>query len=603
VAAALPQLLTSLFVTPGDLNRTASPSHGFQTRGSCDGRAGSGAAPSTCQGASDPISSWSVQAGAFSPASLSSASLQPVSRSCAAGCLGSRTPSQCAFGSSRSDGPTLTGGGFNDTRRLFSSGGAPENQAATENRARHAREAVDGDQESDTARHAAEPAEVEYLADHDGSGADTTSDEAADGDEDLLTAEEEEEMERMRKEEFDGMTEEEILQGLVQDVESVMERANEDWSNGKKDEAMWLVQEAAKGLEQSIGMSNFLSWRLWDQLIAMYLEQSEGTQALALANKVMEGLEKSEESEDAAAVALFMLRRGNANFMLDNMLQCQRDMSEAVEVFRKMFGDDFPAIGEGLFYIHLANLKTHVQQGGGPDRVLDLGKDLHRALKHMLRDETDRGADLRLCAMFAHDEVIAAGLKEGDAETIKALHKQQCSLLRTGGMTEKLLEQSYEAATHLYILSDLEAAQSAAEESLGLALRMLNPNHQDVDLRKLRLGAILLDRGDVSKAAPLVEQSALRLQGEGLQGGASQESWATGEAQFTLSLLRLMQLMPYQISEREELLDAMDSAYKFISEEFIDNNPFSEKLWQILESHRTSPSAISSPDLAPSQEA
>lgn len=30
-------------------------------------------------------------------------------------------------------------------------------------------------------------------------------------------------MERMRKEEFDGMTEEEILQGLVQDVESVME--------------------------------------------------------------------------------------------------------------------------------------------------------------------------------------------------------------------------------------------------------------------------------------------------------------------------------------------------------------------------------------------
>lgn len=58
-----------------------------------------------------------------------------------------------------------------------------------------------------------------------------------------------------------------------------------------------------------------------------------------------------------------------------------------------------------------------------------------------------------------------------------------------------------------------------------------------------------------------------------------------------------------QISEREELLDAMDSAYKFISEEFIDNNPFSEKLWQILESHRTSPSAISSPDLAPSQEA
>lgn len=34
-----------------------------------------------------------------------------------------------------------------------------------------------------------------------------------------------------------------------------------------------------------------------------------------------------------------------------------------------------------------------------------------QALKHMLRDETDRGADLRLCAMFAHDEVIAAGLK------------------------------------------------------------------------------------------------------------------------------------------------------------------------------------------------
>lgn len=66
-----------------------------------------------------------------------------------------------------------------------------------------------------------------------------------------------------------------------------------------------------------------------------------------------------------------------------------------------------------------------------------------------------------------------------------------------------------------------------------------------------RLGAILLDRGDVSKAAPLVEQSALRLQGEGLQGGASQESWATGEAQFTLSLLRLMQLMPYQVQTED----------------------------------------------------
>lgn len=42
-------------------------------------------------------------------------------------------------------------------------------------------------------------------------------------DEQVLTAEEEEEMERLRQEEFNGMTEEEIMQGLVQDVESVME--------------------------------------------------------------------------------------------------------------------------------------------------------------------------------------------------------------------------------------------------------------------------------------------------------------------------------------------------------------------------------------------
>lgn len=180
VTAAFPQLLASILLPPGELNITASSSRGFLTRGNCTQRAGS-AVPSTCQETPGPVPSWAVLSGASTPASASSASLQPIARGCVGGSPCSGTTTQGAFRSFRSVvGPALLGGGSSDIRRLFSTGGASNNQAVSEGRPRHAGGAVEGDQESHAAR-LAEPAEVEYLADHDGVGADATSDEAAAG--------------------------------------------------------------------------------------------------------------------------------------------------------------------------------------------------------------------------------------------------------------------------------------------------------------------------------------------------------------------------------------------------------------------------------------
>lgn len=368
---------------------------------------------------------------------------------------------------------------------------------------------------------------------------------------------------------------EEFILKMQEYTETALKTAGEHAAKGEVEAAEALLREVAQEMENKLGIAHFFVYRLWDQLVHLLLQQGLADKAHTLCDKLVKQLLAEDNDDLAAAAAMFRLRRGAALFMMGDGTSSSLQMSEAIQKLTAFFDAEFPAIGEGRFYIALVRTRDATD----PEDIKRLTESLMEALRHMLRDDTERGSLIRELAMSAHDMVIHEAFAdgEGDPNRFEALYVQQSVLLEAADMKEKLAFHSYTLATILYISGDLVEAETAAAKSVKLCKELFGSGDQQLHLAMLRLATIMLDQQRMAEAAPLVEESATAL-----KKALPESDFIAGEASFTLALLRFLQLLPYQIIERRRLLSDMASGIDVMKKAFGDDHPLCQKCAIIL---------------------
>eukprot|EP00891_Asterochloris_glomerata_P000296 jgi/Astpho2/296/fgenesh1_pg.00010_%23_56_t len=331
-------------------------------------------------------------------------------------------------------------------------------------------------------------------------------------------------------------------EALHQAMEHLILEAYSQLGKGSVDQAIQLLLEGVKTMEDGLGSTHPAVAQIYDQLALFYFFDGACAEAEQMALKSKAAVDSAfEGGEDDPAVAMCQLRLGSVLLSLGRYTEAEPLLRNAHRVLHESFSGAFEAVGEAKFYLSLLALvgaRSEEQVKALDTSLMQAGRPLNHSCyagvvgvtKGLLQMKGNQGAGIML---------VRAGLREHNRQVPDCMFSWRVARI----LDSEMVAERWERAAWMFRQEvRLHSGIDPASEDLALL------TYQFATLQYTQLGTVLRSRGELQEAQQLLEQSV-----DYFSKRLGPDNPVAGEAQLNLSLLNLHQMVDL---ERDEVKHA-----------------------------------------------